>query len=115
LDSPYPNTSFFKLILISYSHVHTYLINGQLSSRFQTKFFNAVLTHVMRIALRMINLLSLLKKQEILGTTNRLLSFDTTRTALKTKKLGWIHRSTDGQQSDFVTLLLFFEKKREVS
>jgi hypothetical protein len=71
-------------------------------------------------------------KQEVLGKTNRIFSFDTTWTAQKTKKLGRTYRQqgncislklrrgytdrwagtdgyTDRQQDDLISLLTFFE------
>jgi hypothetical protein len=49
---------------------------------------------------------NLMGKQEVLGRTNRLLSFYTTRRTLTTKKLGGAesHR----QQRDLINLLSFF-------
>jgi hypothetical protein len=49
-------------------------------------------------------------KQDALGRTNRLLSFDPTRTAEKTKKLWGRHKH--GQQGDFVSL--FFSQNKKI-
>jgi hypothetical protein len=51
-------------------------------------------------------------KQEVLGRTNRRLSFDTTRRTLKEKNwvgVGGTDAQTHRQQGDLISLLLYFQ------